>query len=74
MKTYKMKLLPQYFNYIKNGTKRLELRPQTMKEQFRTQFAIINKNFAEVFKELFGGGNASLKLEDGFVGEDSEVR
>ena len=37
---------------------------QTMKEQFRTQFAIINKNFAEVFKELFGGGNASLKLED----------
>lgn len=36
----------------------------TMKEQFRTQFEIINKNFAEVFKELFGGGNASLKLED----------
>ena len=37
---------------------------QTMKEQFKTQFALINKNFAEVFKELFGGGNASLKLED----------
>ena len=36
----------------------------TMKEQFITQFEIINKNFAEVFKELFGGGNASLKLED----------
>ena len=36
----------------------------TMKEQFRKQFAIINKNFEEVFKELFGGGNASLKLED----------
>ena len=36
----------------------------TMKEQFKTQFAIINKNFEEVFKELFGGGNASLKLED----------
>ena len=36
----------------------------TMKEQFRTQFDIINKNFSEVFKELFGGGNASLKLED----------
>ena len=35
-----------------------------MKEQFKTQFEIINKNFAEVFKELFGGGNASLKLED----------
>ncbi len=26
MKTYRMKLLPEYFNYIKNGTKRLELR------------------------------------------------
>ena len=36
----------------------------TMKEQFKKQFAIINKNFEEVFKELFGGGNATLKLED----------
>jgi len=36
----------------------------TMKEQFKEQFAIINQNFAEVFKELFGGGSASLKLED----------
>ncbi len=37
---------------------------QTMKEQFKTQFDLINKNFQEVFRELFGGGNASLKLED----------
>ena len=37
---------------------------KTMKEQFKTQFEIINKNFEEVFRELFGGGNASLKLED----------
>ena len=36
----------------------------TMKEQFKKQFEMINKNFSEVFKELFGGGNASLKLED----------
>ena len=36
----------------------------TMKDQFKTQFEIINKNFSEVFKELFGGGNATLKLED----------
>ena len=35
-----------------------------MKEQFKEKFQMINKNFAEVFKELFGGGNASLKLED----------
>ena len=36
----------------------------TMKEQFKKQFEMINKNFSEVFKELFGGGNASLRLED----------
>ncbi len=36
----------------------------TMKEQFKKQFEVINKNFAEVFRELFGGGNATLKLED----------
>lgn len=35
-----------------------------MKEQFKTQFEIINKNFGEVFKELFGGGQASLSLAD----------
>ena len=37
---------------------------QTMKEQFKKQFEIINKNFQEVFQELFGGGKASLKLAD----------
>ena len=36
----------------------------TMKEQFKKQFEKINKNFGEVFKELFGGGKAELKLED----------
>lgn len=35
-----------------------------MKDQFTTQFTIINKDFGEVFKELFGGGRASLILED----------
>lgn len=35
-----------------------------MKKQFTNQFGIINKNFGEVFKELFGGGRASLLLED----------
>ncbi len=37
---------------------------QIMKEQFREKFKIINKNFGEVFAELFGGGKASLTLED----------
>ncbi len=35
-----------------------------MKEQFVKQFKTINQNFGEVFKELFGGGRASLILED----------
>lgn len=35
-----------------------------MKEQFKEKFELINKNFSEVFKELFGGGNAKLTLAD----------
>jgi len=37
---------------------------KTMKEQFSKQFEVINKNFGEVFKELFGGGRAELILTD----------
>lgn len=37
---------------------------QIMKEQFKEKFQIINKNFGEVFAELFGGGKAEVKLED----------
>ena len=36
----------------------------TMKEQFKEKFAVINKNFGEVFSELFGGGKATISLED----------
>lgn len=35
-----------------------------MKIQFAEQFELINKNFADVFAELFGGGKAILKLAD----------
>ena len=35
-----------------------------MKEDFLKTFNIIKKNFTETFKELFGGGNAELKLTD----------
>ena len=37
---------------------------ETMKTQFAEKFAIINKNFNEVFVELFGGGKAELILQD----------
>ena len=37
---------------------------EVMKKQFAERFTIINRNFAEVFKELFGGGKAELKLTD----------
>ncbi len=37
---------------------------ETMKTQFSEQFKIINKNFSEVFVELFGGGKAELILSD----------
>jgi chromosome segregation protein len=35
-----------------------------MKKQFVEQFEIINKNFSSVFKELFEGGYAEVKLAD----------
>jgi len=35
-----------------------------MKNQFATRFKKINKNFEEIFIELFGGGKAELRLTD----------
>ena len=37
---------------------------ETMKKQFKEKFVVINKNFGEVFSELFGGGKAEITLED----------
>ena len=39
-------------------------RSNIMKEQFAERFKIINKNFSEIFIELFGGGKAELRLTD----------
>ena len=44
-------------NLIENTT-------SVMKTQFRSQFNVINENFKSVFKELFGGGRAELRLSD----------
>lgn len=35
-----------------------------MKEEFKTTFEQITKEFRQVFKELFGGGHADLKLTE----------
>ena len=35
-----------------------------MEAQFKEQFAVISENFAEVFAEMFGGGQAHLRLAD----------
>ncbi len=35
-----------------------------MEKQFREQFKIISENFTRVFRVMFGGGTASLKLAD----------
>lgn len=37
----------------------------TMREIFSQSFSKINENFADVFRELFGGGDAKLSLSDG---------
>lgn len=48
----------------KSLNKIIEDMTKLMKIQFAEQFALINKNFTEVFGELFGGGRAGLKLAD----------
>lgn len=40
---------------------------EKMVAQFKEKFRIIRANFSETFKELFGGGHADLRLEDGDV-------
>ena len=35
-----------------------------MKTRFKEKMKIINQNFGQTFKELFGGGEARIKLED----------
>ena len=42
----------------------IEEMTETMQKQFKQQFKVINKNFGEVFVELFGGGKAELILAD----------
>ena len=37
---------------------------ENMKEQFKEKFEIINENFGQTFKELFGGGDAKVTLQD----------
>ena len=53
---------------LENSTNKLKKVIQDMtkimKEQFEKQFNTINKNFGEVFQELFGGGKAELRLTD----------
>jgi chromosome segregation protein len=36
----------------------------TMRVQFKAAFALINENFGETFRRLFGGGTAELRLID----------
>ena len=37
---------------------------ENMKTQFKEKFKIINENFGQTFKELFGGGEAKITLQD----------
>ena len=51
-------------NSSSNLKKVIQDMTKIMKDQFAKQFKVINKNFGEVFRELFGGGNAEVKLTD----------
>lgn len=51
-------------NTITKLKKMISEMTETMKKQFAEKFKLINKNFNEVFVELFGGGKAELILTD----------
>lgn len=42
----------------------IDIQEDLMKKQFTASFAEINKNFKVVFKEMFGGGRAEIRLSD----------
>lgn len=37
---------------------------ERMREQFTSRFSVINENFKKVFKVMFGGGQANIRLSD----------
>ncbi len=37
---------------------------EMMRKQFKEQFSVISENFNEVFRQMFGGGEAYLRLAD----------
>lgn len=55
-------------NDLEEGKKNLEKliseMMTVMKSQFREKFEMINKSFGEIFAELFGGGQAGVRLAD----------
>ncbi|MBR2860699.1 MAG: chromosome segregation protein SMC [Clostridia bacterium] len=44
-----------------------------MDKQFKEQFELINKHFTKTFSELFGGGKAELKLQNGENSLDADI-
>ncbi len=60
LRTQKMDLEESAMSLEKIISDMIEL----MKIQFAQKFEVINKNFGEVFVELFGGGRAELRLSD----------
>ncbi len=60
-------LVNQKEDILKSEEQLLEIIDELSKQmetQFRQEFAIINANFTETFKELFNGGTAKLQLTD----------
>ncbi len=60
-------LVSQREDILKSEEQLLEIIDELSKQmetQFRQEFAIINENFTQTFKELFNGGTAKLQLTD----------
>ena len=46
---------------------------RSMREQFNERFSAINEEFDKAFKELFGGGTGSVRLEEGADVLDADI-
>ncbi len=62
--TYLTSQKEDLLNSEKNLLEIISSMDEVMKDKFSSTFNLINKEFGKVFKDLFGGGEASLKLTD----------
>ncbi len=57
---------------VRDGMKALARHDRDARQRFRAAYEAVERNFAEAFRQLFGGGRASLRLVEPEADEDRE--